>query len=232
MSTTVIGVFDAKRVDRVTGELKRAGFADKDLEVLAANGGGKDRLVAELVERGFDDDAARGYAEAATKGRKLLAASGPEERVQKAAEIMERYEVEASGGEEEEEETTVVPVVEEELAVEKQRTVKGGVRVTSHVEEQPVEQRVRLREEEVEVERRPADRKLSPEEADKAFQDRTVEMTETAEEVEVEKEARVVEEVALKKRTLEHEEKVQDTVRRTEVEVEDLKPARGGKRGG
>jgi len=228
MSTTVIGVFDAKRVDRVTGELKRAGFAEKDLEVLAANGGGKDRLVAELVERGFDDDSARGYADAAAKGRKLLAATGPEERVRKAAEIMERYEVEAGG--EEGEESTVVPVAEEELSVEKQRTVRGGVRVTSHVEETPVEQTVRLREEEVEVERRPADRKLSPEDADKVFQDRTVEMTETAEEVEVEKEARVVEEVALKKRTQEHEEKVRDTVRRTEVDVEDLKPARG-KRG-
>lgn len=221
MSTTVIGVFDARRVEKVTGELKRAGFADKDLEVLAATGG---KLVDSLVERGFDDTAAQGYADAVKRGRKLLAASGPEKRVEKAAEIMERYEGEDEG--QAPAETTSVPVAEEELSVEKRRTVQGGVRVTSHVEETPVEQTVSLREEHVEVDRRPADRKLSPDEADKVFQDRTVELTETAEEVEVGKEARVVEEVALTKRAEEHKEKVKDTVRHTEVEVEELQPAR------
>ena len=51
-------------------------------------------------------------------------------------------------------------------------------------------------------------------------------MTETAEEVEVGKEARVVEEITLRKTAEEHEERVRDTVRRTEVEVERLKPGR------
>jgi uncharacterized protein (TIGR02271 family) len=221
MSTTVIGVFDARRVEQVTGELKQAGFADRDLEVIGGTGG---ELVSSLVERGFDDESARGYADAAARGSKLLAASGPEDRVRRAAEIMERHEGKAEGPAPAE--TTTVPVAEENLTVDKHRTVQGGVRVTSHVEETPVEQTVKLREEHVEVERRPADRKLTPEEADKVFQDRTVEMTETAEEVEVGKEARVVEEVALRKRAEETEERVKDTVRRTEVEVEQLKPSR------
>ena len=49
--------------------------------------------------------------------------------------------------------------------------------------EQPVKETVHLREEHVQAERRPADRVLSGEEAEQAFQDRTVEMTETTEEV-------------------------------------------------
>ena len=44
----------------------------------------------------------------------------------------------------------------------------------------------------------------------------------TSEELEVSKEARVVGEVALGKRVEEREEKVRDTVRRTQVEVEEI----------
>ena len=82
-----------------------------------------------------------------------------------------------------------------------------------------------LREEQVEVERRPADRKLKPEEAEAAFEEKTVEMLGTSEEASVRKEARVVGEVALGKRVEERKETVKDTVRRSEVEVEEIKPA-------
>ena len=74
------------------------------------------------------------------------------------------------------------------------------MRVTTSVNERPVEETVTLREEQVEVERQPADRKLKPEEAEAAFQEKTVEMLGTSEELEVSKEARVVGEVALGKR--------------------------------
>ena len=137
---------------------------------------------------------------------------------------MERYE--ASAGESShEEQGEAVQEVEEELSVGKRKVASGGVRVTTSVSEQPVEETVTLREEQVEVERRPADRKLKPEEAEAAFQDKTVEMLGTSEEVEVSKEAHVVGEVALGKRVEEHEEKVKDTVRRSEVEVEKIKPS-------
>jgi stress response protein YsnF len=119
-----------------------------------------------------------------------------------------------------------VPVVEEGLSVGKRQVATGGVRVTSRVVETPVEQTVRLREERVEADRRPADRKLSPEEADAAFEDRTVEMMGTGEEAEVGKTARVVEEVSLRKRAEEREETVRDTVRHTEVKVERLDAGR------
>ena len=67
-----------------------------------------------------------------------------------------------------------------------------------------------------------ADRKLSPEEAEAAFRGRTVEATSTSEEAEVSKEARVVGEVSVGKRVKEREQTVRDTVRRTEVEVEEI----------
>jgi hypothetical protein len=45
--------------------------------------------------------------------------------------------------------------------------------VTSSVSEVPVEETVTLREEKVEAERKNVDRKLSPQEADAAFQGKT-----------------------------------------------------------
>ena len=48
----------------------------------------------------------------------------------------------------------------------------------------------------------------------------------TSEEAEVRKEARVVGEVALTKETKERQQTVKDTVRRTDVEVEEIEPPR------
>ena len=115
--------------------------------------------------------------------------------------------------------------VEEGLTVGKRKVETGGVRVTSRGVETPVEETVRLREERVEAHRRPDDRRLSPEEADAAFADRTVEMMGTGEEAEVGRTARVVEQVTLGKRAGEREATVRDTVRRTEVEDEALEAA-------
>ncbi len=54
-----------------------------------------------------------------------------------------------------------------------------------------------------------------------AFQARTLEATARSEEVVVGMEARVVEEIAVAKQTADRVETVRDTVRRTEVDVED-----------
>ena len=121
-----------------------------------------------------------------------------------------------------------IPVVEEDVHVGKREVPRGRVRVHSHVVETPVEETVRLRDEEAHVERHATDRPVRP--GDEAFRDRTVEVTETDEEAMVNKEARVVEEVAVSKEAKEREETVRDTVRRTEVDVEDttgkVKPKR------
>jgi stress response protein YsnF len=226
MATTIIGVFDNAIVPKVTDELRNIGLKDREVEVLGGKG---DELVRTIVGHGFAEDDARTYAEAVKRGKRLLAAYAPEARLERAVAVMERYENErgeegSSGRESRRETAEAVPVAEEELEVGKRKVLRGGVRVTSRVEEQPVEETVSLREERVEAERRPVDRRLSEEEAEEVFQDKVVEMTETAEELEVEKEARVVEEIALKKRAETHEETVRDTVRRTDVEVEKIAP--------
>jgi stress response protein YsnF len=117
----------------------------------------------------------------------------------------------------------VIPVVEEELRVGKRET-RRGVRIHTTVHERPVEETVRLRDEEVRVERRAVDRPLSGTEAEAAFREGDIELEETHEEAVVSKEARVVEEVVVDKEAREREEVVRDTVRRTGVDVEETTP--------
>lgn len=248
MPTNIIGVFDdAGTVRKVTDELLEAGFREQDIDVLEERD--EDALIGEVVERGIARQQARVYAEAVRRGKKLLAARSPDdESADEALAIMERYESSgddeeeassssergngrrkaAAGGRRQREET--VREVEEEVEVGKRRVASGGVRVTSTVTEKPVQKTVTLREEEVEVERRDVKRELSPGEAEAAFEEKTLEMTETSEEAEIEKTARVVGEVSLRKGVNERKETVRDTVRRTEVEVERLEP--GHKRKG
>jgi uncharacterized protein (TIGR02271 family) len=115
-----------------------------------------------------------------------------------------------------------VPVIEEELRVGKREVNRGGARVRSYVREVPVHEQVSLREEHVDVERRPVSgERLSSAEASNMMQDRTIEMTETAEEAVVAKEARVAEEVVVRKTADQHVEQIDDTVRRTEVDVQE-----------
>ena len=63
---------------------------------------------------------------------------------------------------------------------------------------------------------------MKPEEADKAFGERTVEMTATTEKPVVSKQTHVVEEVALTKQSGQREETVSGTVRRQDVKVEEI----------
>ncbi len=113
-----------------------------------------------------------------------------------------------------------IPVIEEELHVGKREVEGGGVRVSTRVVERPVEEVVRLREERVNVERRPVNRPVT--EADlNAFREGQFELRERSEEAVVAKEARVVEEVAINKEIGERTETVRDTVRSTDVDVEE-----------
>jgi uncharacterized protein (TIGR02271 family) len=120
---------------------------------------------------------------------------------------------------------TAIPIVEEELQLGKRQVQRGGVRVYSHIVETPVEEDIRLREEHVRVQRTPVNRPASAADFN-AFQEGSVELTETAEEPVVSKQARVVEEVRIGKEVTEHTEKVTDKLRRTEVDIEEI-PAEG-----
>lgn len=116
---------------------------------------------------------------------------------------------------------TRIPVVQEELQVGKRMVQRGGVRVFQRVVDTPVHEQVQLREEHVSVDRRPVDQPAT--EADLAgLKDASFEMRETAEEAVVAKTARVIEEVVVNKEVSERTQSIDDTVRRTDVEVENL----------
>jgi uncharacterized protein (TIGR02271 family) len=116
-------------------------------------------------------------------------------------------------------EEQAIPVVEEKLKVGKREVDRGGVRVRSYVTETPVHEQLRLRNERVDVERLAVDQPLSATDGD-PFRERTVEMTARGEEAVVAKEARVVEEVIVRKTADEEVRDIDDTVRRTDVEVD------------
>ncbi len=111
-----------------------------------------------------------------------------------------------------------IAIVEEELQVGKREVESGGVRVRRFVTEKEATADVQLREEHVNVERhavsRPADA------AD--FKEGTIEVRTTAEVPVVAKEARVVEEVTIGKTAETRTEHVSDTVRRSDVEIQQL----------
>jgi uncharacterized protein (TIGR02271 family) len=114
----------------------------------------------------------------------------------------------------------VLPIIEEQLRLGKRTVEKGAARVSTSVTEVPVEESVTLREENVTVERRPVDRAV--ENAPGAFREGTIEVTTQAEVPVVSKEAHVVEEVVVGKNVTEHQETIRDTVKRTEVDVDEV----------
>ncbi|GAA4047129.1 hypothetical protein GCM10022409_36520 [Hymenobacter glaciei] len=114
-----------------------------------------------------------------------------------------------------------VNIIEENLQVGKRVEQTGGARIRSRIIEKPVEASVRLREEHVNVQRREVDRPAT--EADfAAFKEGEISVTEQAERAVVAKEARVVGEVSIDKTATEREQVVRDTVRSTDVQVEQL----------
>jgi uncharacterized protein (TIGR02271 family) len=119
-----------------------------------------------------------------------------------------------------------IPIVEENIRVGKRQVERGGMRVRSYIVETPVHEQVTLREEHVDIERRPVNQTLQGGigASDDLLRERTLELTETSEEAVVAKDARVVEEVLIRKDVNERVETIDDSVRRTEVDVERIDP--------
>jgi len=114
-----------------------------------------------------------------------------------------------------------IPIIEENMQIGKREVETGGVRLKSRIVERPVEEHLRLREEHVNVQRNPVNRPAS--EADlNTFREGSIELTEHAEVPVVNKEARVVEEITLNKEVEERDEVIRDTVRKTEVDIDQL----------
>lgn len=198
----------------------------------AAGGAVAGGLIGGLIGLGIPEDEAHSYAEGVRRGHTLVIAKTSDETADLVSSIMNRHDpidihaessrwrAEGWNGrlDESREPEDVIPVTQEELAVGKRAVETGAVRVHTRVSEQPVGADVHLHQERVQVERMPVDRPVS--DADRAFQERTIEARETTEEPVVGKRARVVEEVRVKKEGEEHTEHVEDTVRRTDVDVD------------
>lgn len=193
---------------------------------------------------GSDDyrEEAGTYAEAVRRGHAVVAVEAEESRLDIARDTLERagaldideqvstwrqsgwsgFDDSAAPYTDEDierERQTVMPVMREELEVGKRQVGGGTVRVFTHTVSEPTSQSMNLRSETAEVERRPVDRPAS--QADLAgFQERTVEVKESAEKPVVNKVARVVEEVVVSKKVRQQTHQVKDNVRRTEVKVE------------
>ena len=98
------------------------------------------------------------------------------------------------------------------------------MRVRTYVCETPVREQVTLREEHVSVERRPVSQGSTTTTGTATgdmLQERTIEMTEKAEQAVVQKIANVTEEVVLTKTAEQRTEQVEETVRETRVEVDE-----------
>jgi stress response protein YsnF len=223
MMESVIGLLaDRESAQRVRSALLKAGCAEKDVVVFDRSAGNS--LVDELAERGLPPARVDLYARAVQRGGVLIAAEA--EKADQLLAVMNRFELTAPENVPEEH-VERAQSVEEELKVGKQQAT-GGKRLVTSIRERQVEKPVTLHEEEVEVERRREDHRLSPEEADRAFREETVEVTATSERPVVSKEARVTGEVVLRKRAAERQEVVRDTVRRQDVDVETIQERRVG----
>jgi hypothetical protein len=124
------------------------------------------------------------------------------------------------------------PRSDDELRIGMPLKSRAGARVRSVVRETPAEQQVELSEEHVDVDHRPSERRLSVEDvkAGGLLIERTFEIREMREEPVITKEAFVREELIVRKTVQERTEMVRDTVRRTEVELEELSAGDQGRR--
>jgi stress response protein YsnF len=230
MPTSVIGLFEDQDTARnVVEALTKAGFKEDAVETLADTG--VDTITERLVEAGYDEDKARGYGKALETGGALIVADVDDAKADAALETMRQFEVLTPEALRErnskQQGKQKAQVIEEELEVGK-ATTTSGKRLKTEVSEREVQETVALKEENVDVERSRVGRTLKPEEADKAFGERTVEVTATTEKPVVSKQAQVVEEVALSKQSGQREETVSSTVRRQDVKVEDVDQKKSG----
>lgn len=116
---------------------------------------------------------------------------------------------------------TRLQVIEEELHVGKREVERGGIRVVQRVTSRPVQESVTLREEHITIERHPVNQPATAADIG-AFKEGSFEVRETSEEAVVAKDARVVEEVVVSKDVEQRTETISDTVRRTDVDVQEI----------
>lgn len=251
MTHTVIGFFEnIQNAHQAAEKLKSNGFSSDNIDVSNQTNDQKlsredDKNVeGDSISRFFsslfsDKDEARYYSEVSRHSQSIVTVHArSNEEAQKAVNILDEYgavDVDEQGAKygyarsgkntqtgttQRSGDTKSIPVIEEDVQVGKRVKESGGARIRSRVIEKPVEESVRLRKERVSVERKPVDRPASEKDLQN-FQEGETKVTERSEVPVVEKNARVKEEVNLKKDVRETEETIREKARKTEVDVDE-----------
>ncbi|RYY10833.1 MAG: DUF2382 domain-containing protein [Alphaproteobacteria bacterium] len=244
---TIVAVYDtAAHAEAAVASLKSAGLPASAINVHSDAAGTATSMtaVAPPREHGFwsslfggepDHDTAV-YDRSMAGGSVVVSVDAPAEHVAKVLDILERHDPidmddrAASYGLTQTAASKPVAATapgrtdagdalqlsEETLAVGKRVVNRGGTRIRRFVVETPVEESVALHSEKVVLERHPVTDGRAPSDS---FTDKSIEMTEMAEEAVVSKNARVYEEIGLRKEVNDRVETVRDTVRKEDVEV-------------
>ena len=251
MNKTVVAIFNsAGEAQDAADHLSARGFSRDHIDVFSGRNStveehdgesGISRFFKNLF--GSDDDKRERYSKVAKRGYVVTVYADSEEEAEQAAELLDNYgaidideDYDRNISDRDEDydrrertddievnKNKTIPVIEEDIRVGKREVPTGGVRIRSRIVEKPVEENVRLREEHIHVERKKVDRPATEEEL-RNFKTGTTEFTEHAEIPDVQKRSKVVEEVKLSKDVEHRDETVHDSVRKTEVDVEDIDP--------
>lgn len=235
---TVIGLFDDREEGmRAYTALHEEGFALADLDILT-NDDEDDVPKLENLRRNLPASDAEVYLEGVRQGGTIITANVTDSTATRAAEIMSNFNMVVIADRVAElkkvnpnltlsdpaRDENVLEVIEEDLQVGKTAVERGRMRIYSVVTEREVSQNVALRDETLRVSRRPVNRQV--EIRPDLFQERSFEMVEMDEIALVSKTARVVEEVVLGKEVADKIETIKETLRRQDVEIEEVPAVR------
>jgi uncharacterized protein (TIGR02271 family) len=216
------------------------GYAKADLDILTNDDKDDEPKLAHMRKWIPEPDVSI-YVEGVRRGGTIITAYVADSSVARAAEIMSGYNMVNIKNRASElqkvrsdlklsdpaKSDNVLEVIEEELQVGKEAVERGRMRIYSVVSEKQVQQDVRLRDETLRVHRRPVNRSVTanPE----LFKERSFEMVEMDEIAKVGKTARVVEEVQLGKEVADRVDTIKETLRRQDVQVEEIPALRSFK---
>jgi len=235
---TVIGLFDEKNeAMRAYSALAHEGYAQADLDILTSDDSDDRPKLAHMREWIPEPDVTT-YLEGVKHGGTIITANVADSAATRAAEIMSGYKMVNIKDRASELTKTrsdlklsdpakndnVLEVIEEQLEVGKESVERGRMRIYNVLSEREVSQDIGLRDETIRVNRRPANRavKIDPD----LFKPRSFEMIETDEIAKVGKTARVIEEVSLGKEVAQKVQTIKETLRRQDVQVEEVPMAR------
>jgi uncharacterized protein (TIGR02271 family) len=236
---TVVGLFDDRNeAMRAYTALAQEGYAKADLDILTNDDKDDVPKLAQMKDWVPEPDL-NIYLEGIKHNGTLITANVADSAAARAAEIMSAYnmvnlkkraaDLQKTTGKpltllDPAKNDNVLEVIEEELQVGKEQVERGRMRIYTVQSERAVSQDVSLRDETLKVQRRPVSRAVSAD--PNLFKERSYEMVEMDEIAKVGKTARVIEEVSLGKEVAQKVQTIKDTLRRQDVQVEEIRAAR------